>query len=338
MKQARSRLTALAVVSLLLAAWPAAASFQDFGYLGVFKVQRFSGGTLAVSYYGAHIKNATQHDIPATVAAVPTYEGCELSGNTDYLAPADVASVIADFAADGGYKLMLNLQWVIFERTTFPCDPFGPTRLRADWDQRLTTYAQHAAGIYNSSNTAYVIVHSEVNNSPDVHQADVVNAAKRVAQLFPGIPRTAGYPTGTGTGPHPNLYPWPLNIIYTWDYSIPDPRASSYVNGAYAGIVSRLRSNQTVGVLAEGFGGDSTGISGVSLAALARRWCVFAKQQARVEHMAGFFWGENTASQGGTEYIIHQQAASGSTALETAHRAVANAAANQGNGSCWASN
>ena len=139
------------------------------------------------------------------MAEVPTYEGCE--GNTDYLAPADVASIIANFAAGDGYKLMLNLQWVMFERVTFPCDPFGPTRLRTDWDQRLTTYAQHAAGYYNSSNTAYAIVHSEVNNSPQVSQSDMVNTAKRVAELFPGIPRTAGYPTGPGTGPLPSLFP-----------------------------------------------------------------------------------------------------------------------------------
>lgn len=246
-----------------------------------------------------------------------------------------MASSIASFAAADGYKLMLNLQWVLFERTTYPCDPVGPTRLRSDWQARLATYKQHAAGQYNSSNVAYIVVHTEPNNSPAVTQADRVNAAKQVAAEFPGIPRAAGYPT-TPPSTLPSVFPWPLSIIYTWDYSVPDPLHSSYVNGRFASVLSRLRNDQRIGVLIEGFGGDSIGISGVNLRLLAGRWCQLAKQQDKITRVAGFFWGENISTSGGTDYIIHQEAAPGP--LEAAHRLLAKAADNQGAGPCPAVN
>ncbi|MCB1033445.1 MAG: hypothetical protein KDD47_06380, partial [Acidobacteria bacterium] len=208
-----------------------------------------------------------------------------------------------------------------------------------DWETRLEEFAARAGGHFHGGNTAFMIIHSEVNNSPAITRTEMVNVSRRARELFPGIKAAAGYPTTAGAGSLPSLFPWPLNIVFTWAYDVADPNHSSYVNGRYADFTSRLQSGQRVGVLVEGFisSGDPNprlGISGEYLGTLARRWCSFAQLQPLVEHVVGFYWGVDGG--GGTDHIVHLEAGLGITALEGAHRAVANAALNQGNGSCWA--
>ncbi len=332
----RTLVFSLTTLALLIGTSAAQATFKDFGYFNVFDVKRLQDESLVVTQYGNHMRNF--HNIQGTVAEIPTYLGCE-KGH-DWLGPADVAPTIAGYAANNGFDLILSLQWVLFEKAGKHCGN-GGDRLRMDWESRLETYANHAGGLYNSSNVAYMIIHTEVNNSPQISQAEMVQVTLRAKELFPGIKATAGYPTSAGAQALPPLFPWPLDIIFTWTYDITNPNDPTYLAGRYADFLSRLQIGQTVGVVIEGFRPMNNpnddpfrGISNEFLRTLARRWCSFAKVQPLVEHVIGFHWG--TVGNDGTDDIIHLELATGGTSLEQAHRAVANAASTQGNGSCWA--
>jgi hypothetical protein len=195
---------------------------------------------------------------------------------------------------------------VIFEAVNFTT---GDWHLRTDWQTRLTNFANHAGGSYNTSTTLFISVFAEVTGT-DLTVSEINTAAAKVKQLFPGVKVAAGYPTTAGREIYlPAAFPSNLDLIVTWDYDIADPRVTPYSNPSnlndpatkYGRIINALSAAQDIYFLVSGFNdGNYTGSASqiqrntnTYFGTLLRNWCAFSVKQQQTRNSGLIVWKYN---------------------------------------------
>jgi hypothetical protein len=353
---------AILLLTLSLAAAPALGAgffgptdgFRDLGYTCYgCTTPTFSGTVLAMRLAGIW-PNTAMYSAPDTDLDIKIADGtCR---DTDYLALARMSNALAT-SGNISRPFILDLSGVIFGTTPArSCNPpvsSDTWSLRSDWQARLNNFKMVSGSNFNTSTVSAILLFGEVANSNGLvaSNATINQVAGYVKQLWPGIPVMAGYPTaatepGYGLQYTPSLFPWQLDYIATWDYTVTSPTDTRYAGdsmnpGAYGSLLSRLRSNQkilyNVGVFR--FGSAPTTcparspINGEKYDLLVRNWCAWAFESHPSLGLVMFLWGSSSPSDYGSQRLMDWDSSCGSTALRSAILAATNAAAS--GTSCW---
>jgi hypothetical protein len=332
--------------------------FRDLGYTCYgCTTPAFSGSVIEMRLAGI-FPNMAMYSAPETDLDLKAADGtCR---DTDYLALARMAHALAT-SGNIPRPFLLDLSGVIFGTTPQRSCTVGSDAwsLRSDWQARLNTFKMTSGTDFNTSTVSAIVVFTEVANQNGIVASNsVINqVAAYVKSLWPGIPVMAGYPTaatqmGYGLLNTPSPFPFQLDYIATWDYTVTSPTDPLYAGdamqpGAYGGLLSRLRSYQKLiyVVGAFSFSGAPTTcparspINGERFDLLLRNWCswAFETHGDRSLGIALFTWGAPTYSDPaiyGSQRIVNWEVNNcGGTALKPALNAVANAAAT--GSSCW---
>ncbi|HEY0512263.1 MAG TPA: hypothetical protein VGH73_10180 [Thermoanaerobaculia bacterium] len=282
--------------------------------------------------------------------------------DTDYLALARISGTLAT-SGNVPRPFILDLSSVIFgtnpPRQCSDTNPSNQWHLLTDWQSRLDRFKSVSGSNFNTSTVGAIVLFTEVaNENGFVVSNSVINQiAAYVKQLWPGIPVMAGYPTaanhaGYGMQYTPNSFPYQLDYIATWDYTVTSPADRRYAGdatdpGAYSLLLARLSPTQKLlyNVGAFSFAGPPTTcparspINGERFDLLVRNWCAWSFQihGDRSVGLVTFLWGAPQSwdpNAYGAQRIINWELNNcGGTALRPALVSVANVVS--GGGFCF---
>jgi len=302
--------------------------------------------------------NTAMYSAPDTDLDIKTSDGtCR---DTDYLALARLAGTLAT-SGNIPRPFILDLSGVIFgtnpaRSCTVSSDVWY---LRSDWAARLNTFKATSGTNFNTSTVWAIVLFAEVANQLGhvANNATINQVAAYIKQLWPGIPVMAGYPTAAtqpnyGMQNTPDIFPWQLDYIATWDYTVASPTDPRYAGdamnpGAYGSLLSRLRPYQKLiyNVGSFNFSGPPTTcparstINGERFDLLVRNWCAWAfkTHKDRSLGLVNFLWGASQhyspTTYGAQRLINWELSQCGVTALRPALISAANAGSM--GSSCW---
>jgi hypothetical protein len=302
--------------------------------------------------------NTAMYSAPDTDLDIKTSNGtCR---DTDYLALARISGPLAN-SGNIPRPFLLDLSGVIFG--TSPARSCNVSSdlwsVRSDWQARLNNFKALSGNNFNTSTVWAIVLFTEVANQTNIvaGNATINQIAAYIKQLWPGTPVMAGYPTAAtqpsyGMQNTPDLFPWQLDYIATWDYTVASPTDPSYAGngmspGAHGSLLSRLRPHQKLlyNVGAFSFAGPPTTcparspINGERFDLLVRNWCDWAlnTHSDRSLGLVSFFWGAAQPSApavyGAQRLISWEAGQCGGSMLKPALTALANAAT--WGTSCW---
>lgn len=312
--------SAAIILTVLLTASPAFSAgvfgpldgFRDLGYTCIGCTTTAAQGSVVEMRLRGIWPNTAMYSAPDTDLDLTIADGtCR---DTDYLALARRAGSLAT-AGNIPRPFILDLSAVIFGTNPPRSCSVASDQwvLRSDWQARLNNFKAVSGNNFNTSTVWAIVVFTEVANRNGIvaGNAKINEVAASVKQLWPGIPVMAGYPTAAtepdyGMGYTPSLFPWQLDYIATWDYTVNSPTNPLYAGnglnpGAYGSLLSRLRSNQKLlyNVGAFSFSGPPTTCparspyNGERFDLLVRNWCAWAFQTHtdRSLGLVMFLWG-----------------------------------------------
>jgi len=238
----------------------------------------------------------------------PTYATAIGELDDPYLL-ADCAGPLALFAGANNVKLIIDVTDILF-------DPAGNRDLRPEYQTLMRTFSKRAQASadlhgdgFSSSNVITAVIHNEAGNAAATRFE--INAAIEEWDLYyPEIPTTAGYPISNASLPLPEMFPYRLDYVATWDYDtfaplVPDdaanrgnpafydPEAPLSTSTKWGNFLSRLHPHQKVLLVIPAWYGcwqKDNGWRRWHVKYAASNFCRFAQERPEVEVVTVWLW------------------------------------------------
>lgn len=288
----------------------------------------------------------------------PTYATAIGEPDDPYLL-ADCAGLLALFASSNNTKLIIDVTDILF-------NPAINRDLRPEYKTLMQTFherAQASADLhgdgFSSSNVITAVIHNEAGNASATRFE--INAAVEEWDLyFSEIPTTAGYPISNAAVPLPQMFPYRLDYVATWDYdtfaplepgdkanrgnpAFYDPEAPFSTSTKWGNFLSRLHPYQKVLLVIPAWYGcwqRDNGWRRWHVKYVASNFCRFAQERPEVEVVTVWLWesypptpvGERCPRGGLVDYQIEGTAQLIDTGILPFHDSIFDLAAGTGTG------
>jgi hypothetical protein len=257
---------------------------------------------------GACVVDPSRFMAQRDLGTSPTYATAIGEPDDPYLL-ADCAGPLALFASANNVKLIIDVTDVLF-------DPRINRDLRPGLQALMRTFFEHAQASadlsgdgFSSSNVVTAVIHNEAGNAAATRYE--INAAVEEWDLyFPEIPTTAGYPISNAALPLPQMFPYRLDYVATWDYdtfdplkpddpanqarpAFYDPANPSSTSTKWGDFLSRLHPHQKVLLVIPAWYGcwqKDNGWRRWHVKYAASNFCRFALERPEVEAVTVWLW------------------------------------------------
>lgn len=238
----------------------------------------------------------------------PTYATAIGEPHDPYLL-ADCAGPLAVFAATNQIRLIVDLTDILFDpEVNRDLRPEHQTLMRTFHERAQASADLHGDG-FSAQNVITAVIHNEAGNASATRFE--INAAVGEWDLYyPEIPTTAGYPISNASLPLPQMFPFRLDYVATWDYdtfaplepgdrmnrgsrAFYDPEAPFSPDTKWGGFLSHLHPHQKVLLVIPAWYGcwqKDNGWRRWHVKYVARNFCRFAQVRPEIEVATVWLW------------------------------------------------